>query len=73
VSGARTYSEDGPEDTGAYVGGVHCSGHNGSLQPYRPQRVEFCKPSAERRAVMAAVRERLVIRAAETARRQAKG
>lgn len=70
---ARTYSEDGPEDTGAYVGGVACSGHNGSLSLYQHPERDCCKPSAAHREVMAAVRAQLVIRAAETARQQARG
>lgn len=70
---SRHYTEDGPEDTGAHVGGVAPSGHNGSLSLYRPQPVEFCKPSAAQREAMAAVRLRLLVRAKASALQQLRG
>ena len=61
------------EDTSMHPGGCTPCGYNGSLTLYRHPPRDCCKPSPARRAAMAAVRERLVVRAAETARRQAKG
>ncbi|WP_431257202.1 hypothetical protein ACQ86G_21455 [Roseateles chitinivorans] len=69
----RHYTEDGPEDTGAYVGGVACSGHNGSLHPYRhPQRTPSLM-TPEQRAAWNEVRSRLLVRAKATELQQLRG
>lgn len=52
------------EDTSEHAGGCTPCGYNGSLQPYRHDGHVGCKPSAERKAAMADIRLRLLVRAA---------